>query len=327
MSSLWGGGLWSDTGWGGPSGPTPPEPPGPCVPTTERNIPAELQAIFESPVQHPAILARIQPAGRSAFGLTTHNEDITYDDGDGTIVYVSMGNASPSTTESTLGLETDGTDIALLLDTVTLERIIARYYAGSRVKLYRVDYEALGAGHAAIASGELGTIPTDDVMANGRVVSLSAIANRPVAHETSTVCPYARFGAGFCANGTDVGGLSDGPTATVLTGTIATVVNRHHLQLSGITCAADFAAIGIITFPDSVDFPDYPFDVLSNSANGADVYLPVPLPFLPEVGDAVALEEGCLRTWEACQAHNNELNFGGQLLVSEQVLVKTQIGV
>jgi hypothetical protein len=323
MSALWGGGLWGGTGWGGSATPAPP---GPCVPTTERAISADLQAILSGVVLHPARLCRVAPKGRTAFGYTTHNQDIAYDDGNGSITYQAIGNASPSSSESTTGLDTNATDVAFIVDAVTIARILIRWYQDSDVDFYLVDYENLSAGHVKIAAGKLAALPTDDVMVNANVQSLSAIINRSVDHSTTNTCPYARFGAGFCANGSDVGGLSDGPTAAVLSGTIGAVVSRYHLQLSGITCDADFAAGGVIFFPDNPDWPDFPFDVRSNGEDAADLYFSVPLPFLPEVGDNVDLEEGCLRTWEACIAHSATINFGGQLLPSPQILVKTQIG-
>jgi uncharacterized phage protein (TIGR02218 family) len=282
-------------------------------------------------------------------GYTTLDEDVLYDPGPrpgqseggapqggapqggapqgGAILFRHENGTAPKEIPASIGLSNDSTDVVVLFSIggVSRARIMTGYYRDADVTIYLINYEDLSQKHVVLTAGRLGKPDTTDSSVTWMVDTWSQIVGRNMGRTTSTICPWP-FMRSHCRNNVDgfdeidPDALDDGPKITdpgrTLGGNLQNVYSKTHFKVSGITGAPlegapnGWANYGRLRITGG-EFAGAEFEIKRWFASG-ELHLNVAMPFLPDEGVAVEVEEGCAHTWDACQAKNNTDNFGGQ---------------
>ena len=124
-----------------------------------RTIPIALQAHQDQTATTMCGLLRIGPVDGPAFGYSSTNRAIEYDDGDGLIAYAVMSGFDQSAIVSTSTTEVDNAEARILLLTggsVTEAMALAGYLDGAQFTVYAVNYASLSDGHEVVQHGYLG---------------------------------------------------------------------------------------------------------------------------------------------------------------------------
>jgi len=128
-----------------------------------RTIPAELQAALDTGCTTLTDIIRIDPVtpGYASFGITQLDADVTYDDGDGELVYLAAIGMDPSNISSSLNMTVDNSTSNHLLPEfdipVSTEDIAAGVLDFAKWTRYRVNYNDLTPGrHIELGTGQLG---------------------------------------------------------------------------------------------------------------------------------------------------------------------------
>jgi uncharacterized phage protein (TIGR02218 family) len=111
-------------------------------------------------------LLRIAPVGIAAFGITTLDRDVPFDDGDGLIVYRARRGYTPSAQVGSSDLSVENSEAEALLaefplDGVTMEQIRRGVHDDAHFVEYLVNYQATDYGKAILGSGTIGELRAD----------------------------------------------------------------------------------------------------------------------------------------------------------------------
>lgn len=313
----------------------------PCDHGLGREITLALEAHFSGIVQFPAYLWLVEPKGKPVEGYTAHDRDIVYNPDPARfaepILFQSVGGLSPSEVPASVGLSVDSVDVFLLLSGVTRGRIMTRYYEGARGTILLVNYRDLTQKHVVLMGGQMRTASVDTP--NGVTFKLSTwseILSQPIGRTVGPICPW-RVMYGHCRN--NVNGLDeidadapdDGPKPSdpnrTQSGTVAQIFTSSHLQLNGFNAATapdNWAKFGYLRFVGG-EYDGAEYQIKEWKLTG-EVRLREPLPVLPSIGYAVAVEQGCDGTITMCdQAFNNAVNHGGQAYMpTDETLTKSK---
>lgn len=120
--------------------------------------------------------------------------------------------------------------------------------------------------------------------------------------KTYTAACQKRFG------GTEFAGCKKAPV--VVNGSLTAVFNQFTVTDSSRVEAAGFFTEGKIQFTGGLNAGLKAQEIKEHAAGGV-ITVHEPFYYLPAVGDAYTLTEGCLHTMEACKSKGNILNFGG----------------
>lgn len=256
----------------------------------------------------------VQPHGKPAEGYTSLDADLLING----ILYRSQANVLPTQVPASINLSVDAVDVttlyrrprgaALPLSGISPLRLATEYYTKADVRIFEVNYRGDLTQQITLMSGQLGKGETEGARVTFELLPLASILNESMGRATCATCPWARFGRGNCRN---VLGLNDGPDIQARTsaGAVATVSSAKSLTLSGIARADGWADLGILRFTSGAN-QGVEREVKAWLSSGA-LTLSLSLSILPQAGDGVELEEGCLRTWQACKSKGNASNFGG----------------
>lgn len=135
-----------------------------------REIPIALQEHRETGLTTTCYLMKIRPRfpGRSAYGVTSLDRDVIYDDGsaDGELTYYSAIGTQPASLLSTGDLSIDNSETMGLLPEfdvpISEDDILAGVYDFANFWLYEVNFNDLSMGHDQIRSGTLGRMQVKD---------------------------------------------------------------------------------------------------------------------------------------------------------------------
>jgi hypothetical protein len=171
-----------------------------------RTIPAALAAHLAGAATTTCGLLKITPITLPAFGITTLDRDIVYDDGTGSgpITYYAACGYTASDTDTKSDLTVDNAEAQGLiaqypLDGVTPQNIQDGLYDSARFVQYLVNYEDLTMGHAILNGGQVGQITTnDDLSCQIELRSLSQILKQASLIELTSITCRADFGDERC---------------------------------------------------------------------------------------------------------------------------------
>lgn len=283
-----------------------------------RNVNAPLLAHLQGARTTTALCWLVEPVGKPAEGYTSHDQDLTF----AGITYQSTASALPTAIPASAGLSVDAVEVTTLLPPdgvfgigqITPQRLQTGYYNGAWVSLFLLNYANAANTSELLTSGKLGKASRKGKAITFELLPLSHVLNEPMGVVTTPICRYPRFGRGHCRN---AWGLNDGPdiatrtkTGTVQSGSKSVVVVAGFAQPDG------WAEMGILRFTGGLN-AGVEAEIRRWQNNSAQLALS--LPFAPVVGDSVAVEEGCNRTWAACLAKANTQNFGGHPFLPGQL--------
>ena len=128
-----------------------------------RTIPAALQTHLDTQQTTLCYLLKIQPQVGSAFGVTSSDQDITYDDGGGDVTYSSVTGANVSAVESSSELSVDNSEVMLLVGVdFSKADIAAGVLDYASFYVYRINWDNLTNSHYLIQSGTTGIVRSQD---------------------------------------------------------------------------------------------------------------------------------------------------------------------
>jgi hypothetical protein len=315
-----------------------------------RNISAELEAEFGLPAGQYTFCWAIQPKGRAPGdrpieGYTAHDRDVTLPyvlDRQNremlpSLTYIAQGNVLPSEVAVNIGLSSDSMDVGHLLPTgsTTRQKLLTEYYNDAIVTVMAYKWSNAAAGVVILMGGKLGPGKIDDVSATFQLKPWSSLLQRPILRVIQPLCDCEEFAQGRCSA---VAGNNDGPQIAdrTATATITAVLNRAQFTVSidagptTGTVADGWANFGRLYFTEENPGPNDGLPprrvkrFTSLSGDSYEVLLNNELPFLPEAGNTVGIEEGCDHTWAACILKDNKVNFQGQPYVPGRQGVMTK---
>lgn len=170
-----------------------------------RTMSSALAAHFASPATTRCNLLKIAPVtGAATFGLTSLDVDVSYDDGDGMLIYRAATGYTPYDTDNKSDLSVDSSEAAGLvsqfpLDGVTTAGIESGDYDSARFVQYIVNYADLSMGHCILSAGQIGQITTNDELGTQiELRSLTQILKQLAIVELTSITCRAAFGDNRC---------------------------------------------------------------------------------------------------------------------------------
>jgi uncharacterized phage protein (TIGR02218 family) len=181
------------------------------------------------------------------------------------------------------------------------DKIASGVFDHARWYLFACDWHTPVEDYEPIASGFLGKTTLQDDKYTIEQMCLVDVLNQTVGKTYAAACGK-EFG------GTEWAGCKKVPVT--VTGTLTAVTNQFTVQDSSRTEAADFFGEGKLKFTSGANAGLSAIAIKTHLADGT-ITVHEPFYYLPEIGDAYELVEGCRKRQADCIAKGNILNFGG----------------
>jgi uncharacterized phage protein (TIGR02218 family) len=282
-----------------------------------RDIPILLQDHFDGRVHTVCYLLKVMPVGNNApavFGVTSLDNNITFDDGDGPLTYYAMAGMVPSTLKASSSLGVDNGQAETLIGAFAVESFVeelvtAGRYNNANFQLLVVNYKDLAAGAMEEMFGTLGRVRViEGLVCFPELRGITASARQNPCKRDSITC-RRDFGDEIC--GVDLGPLWQ-TSAVSAVGT----ENDRVFTVTGITPPAHGFKYGMAEWIDGDNVArSYEIEDWEDLGGGAvRVYLAHTTHYLIGLGDAVKIRPGCGKLFrEHCIAiWNNGLQFDGE---------------
>lgn len=167
-----------------------------------RYIPIALHDALREDATTTCWLLRIIPviAGISEYGITSLDQDVLYDDGDGELLYRAPVGLIPAAVVLSSNLSVNNTELPSLLPEydvpISEADIRAGNYDFAQFKFYLVNYRDLTQGHITLHAGTLGqqTINSDGLSFVNELRAIAATLKQSVCSKDSLTC-RAIFGS------------------------------------------------------------------------------------------------------------------------------------
>lgn len=281
-----------------------------------RTLTADMTAHLATAAHTRCLMARLDLADGTTLAITDHDQDLSFDLGDGSVTYSASTGIIPSDIALSLGFTADDIEIAgPITETglTTRTAIIGGRFDDAIVRVFQVNWSDLTDGAIGLLKGY---IVLGQVM--GGKFKLTA-------HSEIT-----RFGqevgrtiTGYCD--ADFGDARCGFTPGTLAATVSAVTDERVFAVTFAgTYANDYWNRGMATFLTGALAGTRPieiYDFTGGTGTGA-VALWTGLADAPTIGDTLTLTQGCDKTRAACLVYDNVINFRGfpDVPGSDQVL-------
>lgn len=256
------------------------------------------------------LLVRLETKDGTVYGFTNLDTDVAYDDGDGSVDYLSDNGFTPSRIESGADLAVDNGEMMGWVSAtgITEEQIRAGLFDYATVKVYRVNYNDLTSGrHEIIASGTAGQTRFDNRGWITEFRSLTQQLRQPLSNLYSVTCT-AQFGDTRC-----------GKSFTWVSGTVTALgaeADRIFTD-SALSQADGYFLPGVVEWltGDNAGFQ------MEIDAHASDTFtLSMPLPYPIQVSDTYRVRQDCNKValtigdkpGDCKDKHNNLTRFRGQ---------------
>lgn len=291
-----------------------------------RTIPSQLVSHLAGSSRTTCILVKVTPVqpGYAPYGVTTLDRDVTYDDGNGELLYSAAIGAEPTTLETSTDLNVAGGESRSLVpvfDTPVSEADLVRgAYDFARFIAYLIDYEDTTPGrHVILQTGTLGrnTVTDNGLSFTTELRGLAQNLKQSITEKWSIGC-RAKFGS--LPLGTVGADLTErfpcnfDTTALWVAGTVSAV---------GLETTQTFTTTGVTTTyggnPGLIRW------LTGNNAGREDevdqfddvggiqtISLTYPAMFPIEAGDTFEFRDDCPKTKGACKARANWHNYRGE---------------
>jgi uncharacterized phage protein (TIGR02218 family) len=284
-----------------------------------KTIPVALQAHYDQPATTTCLLTRVACKDGTVIGFTSLDADVTYDDGLGSVVYRASNGFEMDRMQATADLAVDNTELRgwVSADGITEAQIRSGLFDYSRVRIYRVNYLDLAAGHEIIAAGTAGETKFGRGGFSIEFRSLTQQLKQPISNVYSLTC-RAKFGSQPIGTGGEQPEerFPCGKAWTWVAGTVSAVDALEPDRVFTVTGLSDVVVPGVI-------------EMLTGANAGAqmevDAYaageltLALPLPYAPAPGDTFRYRADCSKKWDddaaGCLFHwgtERPLHFRGE---------------
>jgi len=253
-----------------------------------------------------ALLWKVKRQDGTILGFTQHDQDISYNygDGDGVVVFSASTGFTPSARESGSDLSTDNLQVTAFLhsDAVTEGDLRARKYDFASIDIRLVNWADLTMGDMKLRKGTLGQVKIAGGMFTVEIRGLSYTFGIVIGE---TFGPSCRADLGDARCTVNLAPLSQN-------GTVAMVVDRREFTpAGGLSPAGDgYFADGVLTWTSGANN-----GALMEVAewDGTRFILFESMAFAIAPGDTFAVEPGCRHTPQDCFGKfNNIVNFQGE---------------
>ena len=169
-----------------------------------RSIPINLVNSLSGPATTYCFILKIMPRKAAAFGLTSLDFDVAYDDGGGMLTYRAKRGYTALDHVSNTNLSVDNSEAHGLVaeyaaDGVTLESINDGAYDGAYFVQYLIDYENPAAGHVVVNSGRVGEVrQIDDLACIFELRALTQVLKQNAIIELTSITCRAAYGDAQC---------------------------------------------------------------------------------------------------------------------------------
>lgn len=250
-----------------------------------KSIPIQLLEHKREPVTTLCYLLRVRCKDGTVYGFTNLDREVSYDDGNGTVIYSARQGFLPTTLESEDGLKVGNADLFGLFGTeesdITPQQIRAGKLDFAEIRVYQVNYEDLSMGWEWMAFGNLGEGTVDNGQFKFEFRDLSQRTKQSVCEKFSLTC-RADYGDARC-----------GKTVEWVDATITSVGPDPTSQFtaSGLDQPDGYFEPGVIEFT-SGDNDGKVIEVDTHSAGGViQLLFPVYYPLQP--GDTFRIRFDC----------------------------------
>lgn len=276
-------------------------------------------------------MLRLDLADGTTLAITDHDQDISFDLGDGVVTYSASTGILPSDLALSTGFGVDDIEIegpirepsdASPLETniVTRAAVLGGRFDDAVARLFQINWSTLASGPIRLMRGYV----TNASVEGGR---FKLTLHSEMTKFSQTI---GRTITGYCD--ADFGDARCGFTPDEISVTVTSVTDERvfAVDISGFSpaYADDYWNRGTAIFLTGALAGIRPVEVFDSSAAG-NIALWMPLPEPPQIGDTLTLRQGCYdvatntsKTRPACMAFDNIVNFRGfpDVPGSDQVL-------
>lgn len=276
-----------------------------------RTVPAALQAHLDGPVTTTCRLLRFALRDGRVFGVTSLDADVVYDDGRGEVTYSANQGVDVSAISASADMTVANAEAQSLLVTtapgITEAMIEAGELRDAEWTLMLVNYRDLGMGHAILGAGDVGEVTKRwGLLWVPELLSYSGRLSQPVGTHWSRTCRAIDGSPADSQTGC-------GRTITQIPGAVTAVGAETDRQFTGNHAAGTFPlAPGRVLWVTGQNAGRVGF-VEVHTAGAVTFGNAMPYPIA--VGDTYTIADTCPRTWAACVARGNQLNFKGEPLI------------
>lgn len=290
-----------------------------------RTIGASLQAHLDTQQTTLCWLLKITPEHESAFGITSLNIDVPYDDGGGSLTYQSSIGMNLSATEAHAGLEVANAEALVLVSgDLTKAKIEAGVFDYGSYNLYRINYKDTSMGHYMPVSGTVGIVRSDNPLVG--VLELRGLTQALKQNFNDLYSKSCRAVFGSQVSEEPFPCLFDATTLESA-GTILTVGSEADRQFTATSAPTATGPNGAVPFDFAVitfnTGPNAGLIVETETVTGAVIELRFSSPFDMTAGDTYTIRPDCAKRYEddCIDLFDNGEIFRGEpwLSVSEEV--------
>jgi uncharacterized phage protein (TIGR02218 family) len=264
-----------------------------------RSVPANILTVAQSGLPTLAWAVVITRQDSTVFRWSTLDRDIEIGGND----YLAAPGIDIKSLAMSAGFAVDNTEVRIIEDAdITRADILAGRWDAAEFSLGLFNWKAPADGLAMFLVGTLGAFKPR----HGEFIAELRDLRQALQQDTTDVvqpdCRY-RFGDAKCA--LDI----TGPPFTV-SKTVGTVTSRYVFSAPG-TEIDDYFGAGEVLFTSGLNI-GLRF-LVSGYASATDTFtLALPTPFTITPGDTFTAIAGCRKNPDACKAHGNYLNYGGE---------------
>lgn len=283
-----------------------------------KSIPIALKSAFSQPTTTRCRLLRIAPRSIAAFGFTSTNRAMTYNDGDGSLVYQVMSGFDMSANVSTADTSVDNSEAKILLlpgTPVNEAQVIAGELDGASYTVYDVDYTDLSLGHRVVSHGYLGKpkIGKGGMYLKAELRSLVDLLRQVPWERWQIMCRVKRFGSQAGEERFPCYYDLSGEWVNDVAVTSVGVETDRTFTASSLAQAADYFAPGYIIWTVG-DNAGQEVEVESFGSGGI-ISTRFALPYPVQAGDEFDIRRDCTRNWSghnSCETYANRPNYRGE---------------
>jgi uncharacterized phage protein (TIGR02218 family) len=294
-------------------------------------IPVALQTHLNQDATTTCRLLRIAPKRGAAFGYSSTNRAVDYNDGAGLITYQVQSGFDVSTVVGSADTSVDNAEarvLALAGGPVTEAMINAGELDGAEFSLYEVNYLGLVTGrHKVVMHGYVGRARSLRGAAfTLELRSLIDLLRQEPWEKYQRRCRVRQFGS---QPGDErfpcMFALAPELVTGVAVTSVGTEANRT-FTASSLAQAAAYFAPGMLTWTTGPN-AGLSFEI-ETFATGGVITLAFPMPYLPVAGHQFTIRRECSREWSghnSCQTFANRANFRGEPKMRPADAAATQI--
>ena len=245
---------------------------------------------------------RIECTNGTTVRLTTYPFDLTMSNA---TVYLTDSGYEATAYQATSTMAPSAIDLEGIAGIAGISRdeIASGVFDGAKVLIFKTNFLSPVEDEEEVTAGWFGKATLEDEHYRIEGVSIVDALNESIAVTVTPGCRHTFGSQGYAECGIDL-------TTVDVTGTLTGITSSSVFRDSSRTEAADWFGAGTIRFTSGPNAGLKAFEIKSYAADGT-ITLHEPLYYVPTVGDAYVMTPGCRKTFAACVAHGNGINFGG----------------